>query len=562
MKKSNSTYILLFFFVAVMLIVPLINFVDNTFQMKDMKIDNETVVDFNEGWNYSNGDEQVVIPRLPYTVNGHGRDAITIMNVIPSNMSDSKMLCVETNHQTIIVCVDGELIYEYGTNNNVSFGKTFGAVWNLVDIPENSNGKTISLTISSPYDRGRKNLSEVVIGSKSSIVFKLLRENIGSLIFCFLIFILGIVFVILSLVSAIKHLGLNHQSFMYLGLFSIMAAIWTITDTKLPQFVFGNVAVVYMTSFFTFMLMPIPFLLYVKKICRYGNKFLDVLCALFILVFLCNTFLYVFNVKDLPQTVIFTHILLFLSVISVFSICIKEIRDKKNTNAKELFFGMCVFAICSVFSVIQFYIGNHHDNSRLFRYGFFVFIIMLGISTFKSWITLLRSNTEAKIYKELAYFDVLTGLSNRMAFDRDMDSLECEFNKFKSISLILFDLNNLKKTNDTYGHSSGDKMIKGFGKCINDVFSPLNGQGYRIGGDEFAVILTDRSKNEVDSFVKELETRVEEWNNCNNIKVYFAFGCANSTTSGLDSIKTYDLFNVADSKMYSMKIEIGALRTD
>lgn len=562
MRRDNSAHILISFFVAVVLIVPLLSFVANTFHMKDMKIDNEAVVEFNTGWHYTDGYEQVIVPNLPFTVNGHDQGPITISNVIPEYISDETMLCVETNHQSIMVYIDDELIYEYGETNDVRFGKAFGAAWNLVQIPENSNGRTISLTISSPYNQVRKNLHEVVLGSKSAIVFKLLRENIGSLIFCFVIFVLGTVFVILALVSAVKHLGLNDQSFLYLGLFSIMAAIWTITDTKLPQFVFGNVAVVYMTSFFTFMLMPIPFLLYVKKICRYGNMFLDVLCSLFVLVFLCNTGLYILNVRDLPQTVIFTHILLFLSVISVFSICIREIRDKKNTNANKLFCGMCVFGLCSVFSVLQFYTGNHHDNSRFFRYGFLVFIIMLGISTFKSWIALLRSNTEAKIYKELAYFDVLTGLSNRMAFDRDMDSLECEFDKFKSISLILFDLNHLKKTNDTYGHSSGDMMIKGFGKCISDVFGPLNVQGYRIGGDEFAVILTDRSKNEVTSYVEELENKVEELNNCNDIKVHFAFGCASTTTSGLDFIKAYDLFNTADSKMYSMKMSIGALRED
>lgn len=121
MRRDNSAHILISFFVAVVLIVPLLSFVANTFHMKDMKIDNEAVVEFNTGWHYTDGYEQVIVPNLPFTVNGHDQGPITISNVIPEYISDETMLCVETNHQSIMVYIDDELIYEYGETNDVRF---------------------------------------------------------------------------------------------------------------------------------------------------------------------------------------------------------------------------------------------------------------------------------------------------------------------------------------------------------------------------------------------------------------------------------------------------------
>ena len=57
------------------------------------------------------------------------------------------------------------------------------------------------------------------------------------------------------------------------------------------------------------------------------------------------------------------------------------------------------------------------------------------------------------------------------------------------IAFVLFDIDKLKIINDTYGHDCGDQVIAMAAQCILEVFGPL-GECYRIGGDEFCVILT------------------------------------------------------------------------
>lgn len=86
----------------------------------------------------------------------------------------------------------------------------------------------------------------------------------------------------------------------------------------------------------------------------------------------------------------------------------------------------------------------------------------------------------------LAYFDTLTGLRNRPSFNADLDR-RIETAASQPFGLLLIDLDRLKLVNDTAGHASGDALIREAGTRIGRHSAP--GRAYRIGGDEFAVLL-------------------------------------------------------------------------
>lgn len=79
--------------------------------------------------------------------------------------------------------------------------------------------------------------------------------------------------------------------------------------------------------------------------------------------------------------------------------------------------------------------------------------------------------------------DGLTGLLNQKIY-----KLYLENNNHRKFSLIIFDVNYFKEINDTYGHNFGDEVLKVIGKAIKKTYGK-NGYCYRIGGDEFAVII-------------------------------------------------------------------------
>ncbi len=89
--------------------------------------------------------------------------------------------------------------------------------------------------------------------------------------------------------------------------------------------------------------------------------------------------------------------------------------------------------------------------------------------------------------QDVATTDSLTGLENRLAFDALLETINQEDSKEDSWTMFLMDVNGLKYANDTFGHQAGDELIIAAAKAIKDTYG-TNGNCFRIGGDEFAVI--------------------------------------------------------------------------
>lgn len=95
-----------------------------------------------------------------------------------------------------------------------------------------------------------------------------------------------------------------------------------------------------------------------------------------------------------------------------------------------------------------------------------------------------------KKMEQICYEDALTGLKNRMSYKTILE--ETSMLKDGSFGVIYADLNNLKYINDSCGHEAGDRYIKTFSDFLRKSFR--NSSCYRIGGDEFVVLLHHMSK--------------------------------------------------------------------
>ena len=91
---------------------------------------------------------------------------------------------------------------------------------------------------------------------------------------------------------------------------------------------------------------------------------------------------------------------------------------------------------------------------------------------------------------QLAATDGLTGLTNRRTFD---GFLRREFESCETIAVLLFDIDNFKGYNDTYGHQAGDRCLQAVAKGIGDATANTSGLSARYGGEEFAVVLPNTS---------------------------------------------------------------------
>ena len=116
------------------------------------------------------------------------------------------------------------------------------------------------------------------------------------------------------------------------------------------------------------------------------------------------------------------------------------------------------------------------------------------------------------------------------------------------VGFVMFDLNNLKRTNDTYGHTVGDQLITNFARLLRNAIPSKDFVG-RYGGDEFIAIITQTTKEEILLIMEEVHSTVKHFNeNIHKVEVSYAYGYAFSEDYSECTMKT--LFNKADKHMY------------
>ena len=169
-----------------------------------------------------------------------------------------------------------------------------------------------------------------------------------------------------------------------------------------------------------------------------------------------------------------------------------------------------------------------------------------------SWVLVALQDITARKKAEeylryLGTHDVMTGLYNRAFFDETLHRLESE--RRDPISVIVIDLNNLKTTNDNYGHQIGDQLIRRTGEVLKASLD----EGYiaaRIGGDEFSLILPDTNEQTAYALMERVESLVVMNNKFyREPELSFSLGSATSEP-GLSLEK---VISMADNTMYSNK---------
>lgn len=121
-------------------------------------------------------------------------------------------------------------------------------------------------------------------------------------------------------------------------------------------------------------------------------------------------------------------------------------------------------------------------------------------ATFGSFFIVKSVSKNFSDIKQLSIMDELTNMPNRRFFKNRLTE-----NEDKSMYIILFDVDNFKDINDSYGHSEGDRALSLIGKAIHKLpISAYNGFSARIGGDEFGICVCTNERHEVENLIQNL----------------------------------------------------------
>ncbi len=177
--------------------------------------------------------------------------------------------------------------------------------------------------------------------------------------------------------------------------------------------------------------------------------------------------------------------------------------------------------------------------------------IKLLSTAFEDMTTRLREREE--VLHLLANRDSLTGLRNTTSYTAWASKIDKKIEGEKSeFGVVVLDVNDLKEINDRYGHSDGDEFIVTASKIISDVFkrSPV----FRIGGDEFLVILQNSDLKNCEELFVQFETKCANTfleKGGEKLSISIASGFAKFDPS--KDLRFMDVFKRADEAMYENK---------
>ncbi len=160
----------------------------------------------------------------------------------------------------------------------------------------------------------------------------------------------------------------------------------------------------------------------------------------------------------------------------------------------------------------------------------------------------------ANALHDLAQKDALTGIKNKLAYDIACEGLARDIKAGKAcFAIAVVDLNYLKRTNDTYGHERGNSLIKKVCALLCATFAhyPV----FRIGGDEFAVIMKNTDAEQADALIAQFADAMRESASDTSLEPWERVSAAIGGALFNPAVDTdpESVFKRADKAMYDMK---------
>jgi diguanylate cyclase (GGDEF)-like protein len=229
--------------------------------------------------------------------------------------------------------------------------------------------------------------------------------------------------------------------------------------------------------------------------------------------------------------------------------------DNRYTRGKLFFFFVAVYMIhLLVLIVVSLRNARGHLYSihwKIFGLTLFVFagtlIQLVFPSVYSAWhsVTLTLFLYYLLLSEHDGRLDSLTGLYNRSAFEKDKETLK----KRKKYTVIVMDLNDFKKVNDTFGHEYGDDVLIKVATTIRESFDYAC-SSYRIGGDEFYVLCSGSNPERINHQLKSMTKRLTEARKDDRSLPTVAYGLSTSQT---DTPDINAMLIAADAEMYEYK---------
>lgn len=547
--KSRMFHILLFSFVMVMFLVAY-GAAYNTRNTEDtVKLRNNWTIKYND-----NVSENVDLTSFRFPVAKKG-DWIVMTSTLPEDMPEHSTMLLYMVFSVVRVYVDGEEVYEYGLDD-YDEGTLLGYGTDFVALPDECAGKNIKITMFVTENNAFSSITTPIIYNSSSVFQSFYSNKLFPLAVAITLIVVGLCIAIVTFILYFKSYSM--EKLFCVGVFSICVGCWSLCNYNINYIVSANLKLKVYIEYFSLYLVLFPMLLYFREDIearkrRWESFIYYALMLVEIQLFLISCICQLTNLVHFPVFLRVFHVL--MAVVAVFIGYITVFDFMHDKNHRILSLGLVILLAISIRDLVAYNItkyvartGAESDYKSYLAAGALIVVVAMLVDFINTMRKQMIAAAENQFLEKIAYIDVLTDLYTRRKCEDIFKAIDLRNYEF---AIIQFDLNNLKSTNDDFGHEAGDELIRRFAASLRGAFNSGETLG-RMGGDEFVVMVTDAYDYDIEGKIAKLDALIEADNaEHEDVKVSVSLGYCLSKE--LDHPTAHDVYMEADKRMYAEK---------
>ena len=506
---------------------------------------------FSNGW-YQLKDGKKTELKLPCFVTADKDGQIILYNDMLSEADKGKILSIRGIQDQLEVCIGDRLLYQYKDNRFEKNRQMKGKIWADISLPEKIGQEVLSIS----YET-KKNARLYVYAPMIGEFCFIFRQHLLGSFFSILMILgmtgLGLVSVIVFLYT--RHRQIVEKRFLNVALFLILCSLWCIFDSGIYQMYGSQNAAGTLISFYAFMTMPVPMLLFVQNTVSESVRWIP---QVWIFLLYANAvlqgFLYfLFRIPFIDMLFI-THLLLFTGVVSMILLLWKEYRKTQEKEVNLCLKAFGVLGISGVIALVLYWVLSIYWYESIFQFGILLYIAVLFWGLLCKGSNNIQFCLEQEVYRRMSLEDRMTDMKNRKSFEMYLEEIQEGAILLENVLLLFVKIAELKKINDMSGRQMGDETVIRTARSIQSAERSVLEQqavSFRVDGGEFAIIVKNPQKTpeEWEHFIK--EEMKEECGNRQPVRLKFGYSYLRKKNGSLLSFS--DWKQQADDMLCSNK---------
>ena len=506
---------------------------------------------FSNGW-YQLKDGKKTELKLPCFVTADKDGQIILYNDMLSEADKGKILSIRGIQDQLEVCIGDRLLYQYKDNRFEKNRQMKGKIWADISLPEKIGQEVLSIS----YET-KKNARLYVYAPMIGEFCFIFRQHLLGSFFSILMILgmtgLGLVSVIVFLYT--RHRQIVEKKFLNVALFLILCSLWCIFDSGIYQMYGSQNAAGTLISFYAFMTMPVPMLLFVQNTVSESVRWIP---QVWIFLLYANAvlqgFLYfLFRIPFIDMLFI-THLLLFTGVVSMILLLWKEYRKTQEKEVNLCLKAFGVLGISGVIALVLYWVLSIYWYESIFQFGILLYIAVLFWGLLCKVSNNIQFCLEQEVYRRMSLEDRMTDMKNRKSFEMYLEEIQEGAILLENVLLLFVKIAELKKINDMSGRQMGDETVIRTARSIQSAERSVLEQqavSFRVDGGEFAIIVKNPQKTpeEWEHFIK--EEMKEECGNRQPVRLKFGYSYLRKKNGSLLSFS--DWKQQADDMLCSNK---------